>query len=189
MKPYWIRRAILSFVAPILDFIGHLTERKHRINGRHYYELKNIVESGGVFLTRSRWRFSNLLIPGRWTHAAIYVGENHVAEAVPEGVRKMDLITFLLTKDYVSYYVPSFADQEARYKAADFAKDQLGLPYDYYFEGANKAFYCIELVLDAYEKACKTVFPGAEMFGVKTYVPEIVSTDESNWKLVWSSEK
>ena len=116
-------------------------------------------------LCRARGEFSNLIIPGFFTHAAIYTPQGQeicdevLTEAVGEGVQHKDIITFLTQHDYVAILEPNFLGdrkEEIMRYAAEIAIEQIGKPYDFEMEWCDhdiKAFYCSELVWYAYDQA------------------------------------
>jgi cell wall-associated NlpC family hydrolase len=105
-----------------------------------------------------------------WAHAAMYAGNGMVIEAggkVAENVHLVPLQEFLDTH-YVAVLRPKYADDSAPQQAIDYAKSQLGKPYDGRFSGGtdadfkagrddNGAFYCSELVAKAIATAGVTV--------------------------------
>jgi len=46
----------------------------------------NDFKVGDIILNRTNWTFTSALIPGYWSHAAIYVGDGKVVEALSDGV-------------------------------------------------------------------------------------------------------
>ncbi|MGC9554474.1 MAG: YiiX/YebB-like N1pC/P60 family cysteine hydrolase [Thermoplasmatota archaeon] len=104
------------------------------------------------------------LDPG-WDHVAIYIGDGLVIEATPAGegvVRVNDLETLASYTKAVGYGRVKTANQSQRLAAVDFARSQLGKPYQYLDirqPGANRlkdpdadaaSWYCTELVWAAY---------------------------------------
>lgn len=178
MKDF-LRRQILKILFPLIKFIGklHFPYTHKWITGKHYFDLRDSLKPGMVFLTRTRGEITNLFIPSFWTHAAIYVGNGYVVEAIGRGVSKTDIITFMLTKDYISVYTPKGGDPQQMNNAVVWACEKLNTPYDYFFEGSDKAFYCVELVLDSYKRKGKD----------DIWVPDII-TDENKWDKIWSSK-
>lgn len=166
---------------------------KKTMTGTDYYDALKITKPGMVFLTRSNGYLSNFFIPGYWKHAAIYcnpIGHRPcVIEAVENGVKKTDLITFLMTKDVCGIFSPSFANSAQMVQASKIALDQLGKPYDFAFQTDNEAFYCSELIYHAYLKATggKMPFTLRETWGQDTAIPQDIANACEKWDKIWTS--
>jgi hypothetical protein len=106
-------------------------------------------------------RIDDSLVPGAWSHVAIYAGDGQVVEAASEnqnvGVRtEIDWQKPNMT--WVSFMRVVTADAPTREKAVGFARRQVerGCPYDirFYTKQANGgSWYCSELVWAAYLNA------------------------------------
>lgn len=200
---HWFRRKLLSLSRPILEWVGklHFPFTHKKVTGKHYYDLYPHLKPGMVFITRIRGEISNYLIPGFYTHAAIYYGEDErgievVLEAVGEGVIKKDLISFLTSKDYVVALEPkSIQGPDIMVAARNEALRQVGLPYDFQFEYSpshQEAFYCSELVWYSYESACReNSVPPLIKPQISLGVPTVTPGDfleKSGFKVVWDSK-
>lgn len=123
-----------------------------KFTGQDYYRIRDLVQVGDVFLTKTNFELSNLINPTEIKHGAIYVGKIfgdevcYVFESTAKGAMLTDLVTFLLSKDVVvctrlkarTSKLPEVLPQTVlRFK---------GVPYDYLFDNNGKAFYCFELV-------------------------------------------
>lgn len=101
------------------------------------------------------------LVPGRWSHVAIYAGEGVIIEAPSEDSR----VTRRRVSDWTSpairwvkYLRVTTADRATRNRAVRFALEQerAGGPYDIGFhskQADGESWYCSELVWAAYVKA------------------------------------
>jgi len=102
----------------------------------------------------SRGVLSNFLIPGEWSHGAMYIGDRQIIEAVGTGVRITSLDEFYKGVDYIAVCRPKFAEgSEVRSNAVAIAKLQQGKPYDNEFDwqhSTQTAFYCFELIVWSY---------------------------------------
>jgi len=122
----------------------------YKVKGEDVREILNTLKPGDILIRRYNHYISGLLIPGYFTHAAIYIGDNKIIHAVGEGVISEDIITFCrcddvaiircLNKDMIDY-------------AINFAKHELGKGYDFNFNTDNPdEYYCTEFVYDAFQK-------------------------------------
>jgi len=147
-----LRLSILTAAEPVTKTIGkiHSPFSHKEVRAIHYRAAHQVLIPGTVLTTRTNGEFSNLVIPGYWSHAAIYAGGDSVVEAVGKGVVETDLIDFMLSKDHIAGFVPLFATHEQMAAAARWAMAQKGLPYDYCLTMALRAFYCSKLGYMAY---------------------------------------
>ncbi len=186
------RRGLLAMSVPITKWVGHVHApwTHKRISGRHYLAAKGILQPGDVLMSRTDGELTNVFIPGFWSHGAVYVGNGEVVEATGDGVHKTDLLSWMLTKDYVRVCRARFATALQRSDAAYFARSYIGLPYDYGFASGNKALYCFEITYVAYRAACGVDSPWTlrtETLGVATVIGDDFDRSRDKWDFVWDS--
>lgn len=170
-------------------FIGrvHAPYSHKEINSSVYRMLVSFLKPGDIFLTRINGELSNLFIPSHFTHGAIYVGNNFVAEAIGQGVTVTDLIDFALTKDEICVVRPKFCDESMMQNVAVWARAKFGTPYDFEFELDNKAFYCFEFCVAAYKAFVKFPFEPWPRLGRQTYVGDDFVKAEMVWQVIFDS--
>lgn len=182
-----IRLLILNFMRPIMVYIGRmaLPFSRPRLTSKAYREALAKMKVGDIILTTSSGEISNLLIPGRYKHAAIVVDDNSVVEAVGYGVLRTDLLSFFLSKDYFVILRARFCSNEEALQAAKFAEELTGTPYDYEFHPANNAFYCSELCYHVYNKSVKgNPFTLRKTLGVETVTAQDFYNADNKWHKV-----
>jgi uncharacterized protein YycO len=103
---------------------------------------------GDILISREAWHFTNLFIPGFWSHAAIY-GQGQVVEAVAPKVQIVDFRDWVIEKHNWCVLRPVGGINGD--KAFQFANLQIGTLYDYRFSKNNGLFFCSELVYDAWD--------------------------------------
>lgn len=163
----YLRFLILWLAYPLLKFLGEMyPERK--VTTSFVETVKANIETGDVFVTRENMVATNLLIGGKFTHAAIYIGKNTVVEATGIGVHKVPLEKFLYEKDHVCILRHASLSAGEKISAAQKAIKACGTPYDFSFASSHKAFYCAELVWYCY----KNPFKRKTIMGVKTVSPD-----------------
>jgi|GEM_PF-4712455 len=214
-----IRLSILNAAIPVTRILGriHAPWTHHAVTGIHYHHAISRLIPGQPLLTRKNGEFSNLLISGEYTHAAVYVGHRRVVmpgsrdilvlpcvvEAVSPLVRITDLATFFSGKDRVIAMTPLFCADRDMERAAEAALAAVGSPYDYLFQidrlkTANigqvvhkrRAFYCSELVWDVYRDALgasEIPFALRETMGVMTVTPQDIANARAHWRTAWDS--
>jgi uncharacterized protein YycO len=148
--------------------------------------IKSKLQAGDVVLTKTSGEFSNLIIPGQYKHAGMYVGDGKIVESIGSGVREISLEEFLTTKDYAGVFRPIFADGYHMALAAQWAKSQVGKPYDYEFSSENESFYCFELSYSAYREAMgdNSKWELRSFLGLKTVVADDFIKAKSKWREV-----
>ena len=147
---YKIKSAIIKWFGniqiykyPFFILFGHTT---YKIKGTHQREILDTINQGDVLLRRYNNYLSGLMIPGYFTHAAIYVGDNQVIHLLGNGICKEDILTFLRCDDVV---VLKYEDQSIIEEVIKRAYNQLEkkIEYDYDFDtDSPDRFYCTEFV-------------------------------------------
>jgi len=186
-----IRTNILHYSRPLTVAMGKVQLPPKKITGKHYFEIVKKVSliPGLIFLSHTDWELSNFFIPGKWGHAAIMFDKETILEAVTSGVRKIDLISFLTSKDDICILKPSFCNLMDMLAAATWASGMEGLPYDYELCPGDRAFYCSELVFEAYNSAFKGSLPfeRGKIMGEYTYSPQNFYDDPINWPKLYEA--
>ncbi len=109
---------------------------------------------GTILLRRTDWTSSNLFTPGFWKHAAVYVGDGRVVDAMGTGVRDVPLASFLGESHYVVAVRPKGMSADQARQAADYARAQVGKAYDFAFDfGSDARLACTELATRATNRA------------------------------------
>jgi len=164
----WVIRQLI----PLIRFLGkvHAPWITKKITSEDYDSIQSVMRPGDILTSKTEGYLTNILIPGYWKHSAIIGQDQRIVEAVGEGVREVDLFTFLCSKDEVALLRPTFCSDEEALLAFEAAEVLVGCPYDYEFSLGNKAFYCAELLYLSYKLIVpdKFLFYPRERLGVKT---------------------
>jgi len=134
---------IQVFKYPFFILLGH---NAYKIKGTDQREIIDVIKPGDVLLRRYDHYISGLMIPGYFTHAAIYVGDNHIIHVIGGGMGKEDILTFLRCDNVV---VLRFKDESKVEAAVKNAYEQLEkkVEYDFDFDtDSPERFYCTELI-------------------------------------------
>ena len=118
----------------------------YEIKGPHLRELLNVIQPGDVLLRKYKHYIGNMIIPGYWAHAAIYVGANKTIHVRGDGILIEDILTFTRADDLM---VLRCADNELINHAISEAYKYLekGMVYDYKFDFDNPdAMSCTEFI-------------------------------------------
>lgn len=186
---------ILKMISiPFIRFIGKISWRRGRPYRGQYARvdrLREKIEPGMVILTHKDFEFTNFLIRGYWTHSAMIVSETEVVEAIGEGVTRKSMEDFFSGIDDFLILKPQFCNDSVMKKATEFAKKAIGFAYNYYFIPRERAFFCTELVLNAYAYALGKEIPRKsirlqswEFAGGNDYSPQRLLEMKQYWRVV-----
>lgn len=178
----WIHRQLLEVTVSLSKFVSqiHAPFTRQHLTSIDYRLIRSFKQKGIVLVARQEGEMSNLFIPDFWSHVAIYDGEETVIEATTHGVKKTDILDFVMAKDFIAAFMPTFCDSNTRAIAWNVAEGFIGSPYDFSFAAGNRAFYCSELLYEAFNQAMEGKSPVKmrELLGVQTVTPEDFANPE-----------
>lgn len=199
-----LRKILLDLLYPFLKWASgkHLPFTHKLVTGLNYYKVLPLLKPGHIFVTKIRGELTSVIIPGYWSHAAIYTPQvvgninEFVTEAEGPGVVRTDLVTFLTTKDAFMILEPIGIPDYVMDLAADMAHRALGEKYDYQINivfgpDIPQAFYCSGLVWWAYDRACNefkfpSTFIAKKQLGVFTVSPDDIAKS-GRFRVVYDS--
>ena len=188
-----LRRFLLHLLLPVAHMIGRLNTGSsdgnvtRRLAPRHDELLKLGLKPGDIFVTRTKWRPTNILIPGYWSHAGMYVGNDTVVHALAPVVVETALQDFMSCVNSMAVMRTQLPEPTAE-KAAAEMRSYVGLPYDYMFEPTTKALYCSEAIAQAYWAVANDwTFEARERMGVITVTPQDLYDARRCLDLIWDS--
>ena len=179
-----IRNFLLKITTPILKLIDHV--RAPFITAQmclgDALEIVNTLKPLDIILSIETGYIVNLINPGKWKHAIIYLGKDDdgvpmVIEAIGQGVVRRNLYECLANKNYIAICRLKENLTKKQIKSGiDFATAQIGKNYDYNFDMETtrkfQSFYCSELAyFTIREAAPDTEFTLKESLGVRTVIP------------------
>ena len=179
--------------------VGLVESRRGKLNGREdvVVELGSSLQSGDILVERTPFRLTNSFIPGRWGHAAIWVGSKaefqalgiwddpvvqpyqariesglRVVEALRSGVELNSLAQFLNVDDVVVLR-PDHLGPAQKAEAILQALRQMGKRYDFNFDVETRnRVGCAELVYHAYGQVD---WPTHRRLGRSVIVPDDIA--------------
>lgn len=132
-------RWFLSEMLPAIRFSFHAP----KMTGAQFNSFIGIVQPGDIVFSADRSKLASWLVPGEWSHAALYVGDGWIVEAVQPKVKMTHAFDFCHSADVVGVVRYEWPELE---RVLFEAKATVGLPYDAIFEKGKEALYCSELV-------------------------------------------
>lgn len=122
-----------------------------KVTGEKILEIANIIKPGDVILRGYDSYLDSKFIPSklRFSHGAIYVGNNKIIHAIAKGVSEISLIDFCQC-DRIAIFRPNKYQKSAIATAKKFLKNKV--PYDFGFKYSISSLYCFELCAFCYPK-------------------------------------
>ena len=122
-----------------------------KLNSEFFFEMVHHAKPGDLVFTRTPYAAYNLLIPGFWTHCAIYVGYDRfqILDSSGRGVAVrslVDLWTYASAASLGKVLAPRLEVEGA----LDEALSLVGSKYDWTYSGRNQTYYCSELIYKSY---------------------------------------
>jgi hypothetical protein len=179
-----LRLWLTTLLLPLIKLVSKIGAPEPACTYNDFLQIKVKIKPGDVLLSTEALRLSNWLIPGIWSHAAIYVGDNTVLEAVPKVVRTIRLEEFVLDKSKICLLRPSWLFQHH-----NFVNHYIGADYDFKFLGSWGSYYCSMLVYSYLNRCTSNAVPfplkTKSVFGSPTIQPEDFYTDRDNFKVLY----
>lgn len=123
----------------------------YEVTGDKVLEIMEIIKPGDIILRGYNHYADGKFIPDKlkFSHGAIYVGDNTIIHAIAEGVSTTNIVEFCQC-DRIAIFRPNKGQKTAIRKAKSFLKNKV--PYDFGFEKGVSAIYCFELCGECYNK-------------------------------------
>ena len=140
--------------ANILFLFGvtKITLRKNYLTRKDYKKSIKDLQKGDLLLVGTHQRLSALFIGGIVTHSQLYEGNGSIIHAVSDGVERMTYKKIFKEHDTLIILRPKKVGKKVE-KVIEFARNQIGKPFDFDFGPGQKKYYCAELVNNAYHHA------------------------------------
>ncbi|MCK5603407.1 hypothetical protein KAR91_16095 [Candidatus Pacearchaeota archaeon] len=181
---YRVQKSVINWFGNIQIFkypmFVVLGKTSYKIKGPHMRSILETRKPGDIFLRKYDNYLSSRIIPGYWSHAAIYVGQNQMIHMLSAGTVKEDILTFMRCDDIK---IIRCSDTKMIKKARELAEKVYtqGVEYDYSFSASNDKFYCTELISHLFQK------PTMTRKGETQILPDDLLTlpDHGPFKVVW----
>lgn len=150
---YNTKSKFLSWASDIRVYSGGFIlfgKSYYKISGADSRAILNVLKPGDIMLRRYSHYLGSLMIPGYFSHAAIYIGDNKVIHMLGEGITEEDILTFLRCDDIAVLRASEDMANNAIIAAKDFLNKRVS--YDYDFDADTDRLYCTELIDDIFGK-------------------------------------
>lgn len=125
-------------------------EYEYNVHGDLIRVINKKLRPGDIVLRKYETYLDNKLIPGKYSHSGIYIGDNQIIHAIAEGVQAIDVIDFFQC-DAACILRPNCSKKD-KDKVIERAKRFVGTEYDFKFRSSDSsAFYCHELTATCYK--------------------------------------
>lgn len=131
---------LLKYVIPEIT-IFHGTGPSYFFKAR----LRDSMQEGDILLSKSAFHLTNLLIGGKFSHAAIVVGKDKIAEMSANDFDVVDVDKFCKATTRVALLRLKIEDKEYGKLMAERAMEFQNREYDFQFTIGVEALYCSEL--------------------------------------------
>lgn len=150
---YNIKSAIISWFSDIRIYPGGFVlfgNSSYEIKGRHMRSILYALKPGDVLLRKYKYYIGSMMIPGYFSHAAIYVGDDSVIHMLGSGIVREDILTFMRCDDITILRADQVAAIYAKIRAEELLDK--GIPYDYDFTNDDSKLYCTEFIDDIFDR-------------------------------------
>ena len=128
--------------------------RENKLSFKDLFKANLKLRRGDIVICGEQETIFSKIIGDAVNHAVIYVGKRRFVEATGKGV---SYISFHKLFTYYNSFIILRTIKGTRHKvirkAINWAKNQVGKPYNYEWKNKNKAYFCSELTNEAYLEA------------------------------------
>ena len=135
-----------------------------KVTGDDVIQIMGIIQPGDVLIRGFDKYLDGKFIPDPkgYSHAGIYIGNNHIIHACSPEVQTINVIDFCQC-DRIMVLHPSM---EKTSDGVKIAQDLIGTPYDFNYESDNHMLYCFELIAKCYPEAHMEEFEVKQLGGL-----------------------
>lgn len=153
------------------------------LNDEQKQQIRAAVQPGDILLegtaTSVGWQIGERLFnTGKWTHAAVYVGDGHFIDSGSgDFVKENNLEDMLGEATHVAVFRPRFQTPEDKEFFLGYVRDAVGRPYDGAFDTVDETrLYCSELPYWGLKKMPHSIEVPVDRFAGRSMVaPDVFS--------------
>ncbi len=138
-----------------LFLVTKVTPRHNFLTAEDYRLASGILKKGDIILTGGFRTISGFFLGKYFTHSLLYRGSGECIHADVDGVDTVALEELFQVYDNLVILRPQINHEPDQIinQALSFAANQIGKPYDFYFEHVSDRHYCTLLINTAYAQA------------------------------------
>ncbi len=148
------KKLFANFIYILSGLVIH--HRKNQLTHLDIVHARHKMRKGDVILVANYRELSSVAIKGISTHAMLYLGKRRFIGAEGDGVTLSTWHHLATEYDVlIIMHLPKTINNRKTIikKACIFAEEQIGKPYDFFFEGDYAKYFCTELVNTAFHHA------------------------------------
>jgi uncharacterized protein YycO len=138
-----------------LIMVTKVVRRKNYLNQTDYQEATPLIKKGDVILVGGFRSVSGIFLGKLFTHSLLYKGDGECIDASIDGVDTARFVDLFDEYDNLAILRPRIIENIDLIinKTIEYATEQLGKPYDFFFENINDRHYCTLLINTAFSRA------------------------------------
>lgn len=146
-----IFKKILS-QALFIILVTKLTMRKNHLEEEDHRQAEKLIKRGDLVLVGGFRSISGLFMGKFFTHSLLYVGNGECIHADADGVDTISFKELFFAYDTLIILRPKIkVDYEDNIdKVIEFARQQMGKPYDFYLEHRSDRYFCTQLINNSF---------------------------------------
>lgn len=147
-------RKILSHII-FFFLVTRITPRKNRLTVKDYLNSQEVLRNGDVVLVGNFRTISRFFMGKFFTHSLLYTGNGICVHADADGVDTLEFKELFDQYDTMMILRPKIEEQaeEKITEVINFAKKQIGKPYDFYLENYDDRYFCTMLINESFDSA------------------------------------
>jgi len=152
---YKMKKAVIKWFGDIKIYkyppffmLGHT---EYKMKGEDVRNILTIIRPGDILLRRYDHYISGLMIPGYFTHAAIYTDNNKIVHMLGDGINEQDILTFCRCDEIAIIRCSDIDTRHYAIEKADTYYNQ-NIKYDFDFDFSDSTrFSCTEFIDEIYQ--------------------------------------
>jgi hypothetical protein len=135
--------------------VTKVTLRKNHLAIADYLAAKDLIKAGDVILAGGFRSVSHFFMGKFFTHSLLYAGGGECIHASADGVDTITLEELFTEYDTLIILRPEISSEAGKIvgQVVDFARSQIGKPFDFYLEHHNDSYFCTQLVKKSFDAA------------------------------------
>lgn len=150
----WLWKFFVGFIANIRVYWGGFVlwgGSSYKVKGHDMRKILETLQPGDVLLRVYQHYIGSIFVPGFWSHAAIYIGNDSVIHMLGHGICKEDILTFMRCDGIVVLRCNKPGMIEPAIAKANYYLNA-GTDYDFGFIRGDTSLYCSEMIYHCFEK-------------------------------------